>query len=111
MMKFLRKHRNTLMIVIAVLAIPFVFYFNKSDLGARGPGDFGKFYDRKVSVVEATRYAKLLGLANRLGMTDFIQDLTGRARDENERTVEFVFNMLILRREAERLGIQPAASE
>src|SRR5207248_5007348 len=111
MMKFLRKHRNTLMIVIAVLAIPFVFYFNKSDLGARGPGDFGKFYDRKISVVEATRYAKLLGLAARLGMTDFIQDLTSAARDENERAVEFIFNLLILRREADRLGIQATSAE
>ena len=111
MMRFLRKHRNTLMIVIAVLAIPFVFYFNKSDFSARGPGDFGKFYDRKISIVEATRYAKLLGLAARLGMADFIQDLTSGARDENERAVEFVFNLLILRREADQLGIQPTSAE
>ena len=111
MMRFFRKHRNTLMIVIAVLAIPFIFYFNKTDFSARGPGDFGKFYDRNISMVEATKYAKLLGLSMQLGMIDFIQDLTGGARDDRERQIEFIFNMLILRREADRLGIQPSSSE
>src|ERR1700736_1120159 len=111
MMKFFRKHRNTLMIVIAVLAIPFIFYFNKTDFSARGLGDFGKFYNRSISAVEAQRYARLLGLATRLGMTDFIHDLTAGARDDNERTIEFIFNLLILRREAERLGIDATASE
>ncbi|HEY4282198.1 MAG TPA: peptidylprolyl isomerase [Chthoniobacterales bacterium] len=111
MMKFFRKHRNTLMIVIAVLALPFIFYFNKTDLSARGAGDFGKFYNRTISAVEAQRYARLLGLATRLGMTDFIQDLTAGARDDNERAVEFIFNLLILHREAERLGIDAPASE
>ena len=111
MMKFFRKHRNTLMIVIAVLAIPFIFYFNKSDLSARGEPDLGKFYNRSVSAVEARRYGRLMGLAARLGMFDFIQDLTFGARDENERTIEFIFNLLILQREAEQLGINPSMSE
>lgn len=111
MMKFFRKHRNTLMIVIAVLAIPFIFYFNKSDLSARGEPDLGKFYNRNVSAVEARRYARLMGLATHLGMFDFIQDLTFGARDENERAIEFIFNLLILRREAERLGINPTMAE
>ena len=111
MMKFFRKHRNTLMIVIAVLAIPFIFYFNKTDLSAHGEDDLGMFYDRKVSGVEARRLARLLGLANSLGMTDFVQDLTGGARDDNDRTIQFIFNLLILRREAERLGIDATPAE
>ena len=111
MMKFFRKHRNTLMIIIAVLAIPFIFYFNKSDFSMSGQDDFGKFYDRKVSMVEAGRYARLLGLATRLGMNDFVQDLTGGARDDNERAAEFIYNLLILRRESERLGIDATQGE
>src|SRR5256714_9990254 len=111
MITVMRKHHKWLMIVIAVLAIPFIFYFNKSDLSARGQDDFGKFYDRKISAVEAGRYARLLRLATRLGMTDFVQDLTGGARDDNERAVEFIFNLLILRREAERLGIDATTPE
>ena len=111
MMKFFRKHRNTLMIIIAVLAIPFIFYFNKSDFTAQGENDLGQFYDRKVSAVEARRLARLLPLAANLGMTDFVQDLSGGARDENERTIQFIFNLLILRREADRLGIDATPAE
>ncbi len=111
MMKFLRKHRNTLMIVIAVLAVPFVFYFNKTDLSARGPGDVARIYGRNLSLVEAQRYGKLYGLAMALGMSDFVQDLAAGARDDNERSWQFIINLLILRHEAGQLGIQPGASE
>jgi len=111
MMKFFRKHRNTLMIVIAVLAIPFIFYFNKTDLSAPGQRDFGTFYDRKISAVEAQRHVRLLGLATQLGMNDFIQDLSGGARDENERAGAFIYNLLILRREANRLGLEASQSQ
>lgn len=111
MMRFFRKHRNTLMIVIAVLAIPFIFYFNKTDFSARGAGDFAQFYDRKISEVEARRLAHLLLLATRLGMTDFVQDLTFGARDENQQAIQFILNLLILRRETERLGIEPTMAQ
>jgi hypothetical protein len=111
MMKFFRKHRNWLMMVIAVLAIPFIFYFNKTDLSARGPRDFGRFYDRNISAVEAQKYARLFTLALQLGMVDFIQDLTAGAREQNERVVQFIFNLMILRREAEQLGLEPTAAE
>ena len=99
------------MIVIAILAVPFIFYFNKTDFSARGQSDFARVYDRKVSIVEAQRYGRLFGLAMNLGMMRFIQDLTAGARDENERTVQFIFNMLILDHEAERLGIEPTSSD
>jgi parvulin-like peptidyl-prolyl cis-trans isomerase-like protein/SurA-like protein len=111
MMRFFRKHRNTLMIVIAVLAIPFIFYFNKTDLSAPGQRDFGMFFDRKISAVEAQRYVRLLGLATQLGMNDFIQDLSGGARDENERAGAFIYNLLILRREADRLGLDASQAQ
>src|SRR5947208_1567768 len=40
MMKLLRRHKDWLMIVIAILAIPFVFYFvQRPDYGAMGLGD------------------------------------------------------------------------
>ena len=43
MMKFFRKHRNTLMIIIAVLAIPFIFYFvQRPDYGQMHSNDFAQ---------------------------------------------------------------------
>jgi hypothetical protein len=111
MMRFFRKHRNTLMIVIAVLAVPFIFYFNKTDFSAQGPGDFATVYNRKVSLVEAQKYARLHGLATSLGMSSFVQALTIGAREENERNVQFIINLMILRHEAEQLGLRPSSEE
>jgi hypothetical protein len=110
MMKFFRKHRNSLMIVIAVLAIPFVFYFNKSDFSVRGPGDFGRFYGRNISAVEAQKYGRLFGLAVQLGMMDFVQDLTAGAT-ERDRVPHFIYNLLILHREEGQLGLEPTSAE
>ena len=112
MMKFFRKHRNTLMIIIAILAIPFIFYFvQRPDYGRMQSNDFAQIYGRRVSVVEAQRYARLLGIASRLGMTDFIQDLTFGAQDQNQQANAFILNLLILRHEEERLGLDATTQE
>src|SRR6266480_4278488 len=64
MMKLLRKHRHWLMIVIAVLAIPFVFYFvQRPDYGAMRSDPFARVYDRNVSMLEAQQMVRLLSLA------------------------------------------------
>src|ERR1051325_9161519 len=113
MIAILRKHRNWLMIVIAVLSIPFVFYFVKTDYSAIRPDEFVHMYGRTITQVEGGRYARLFGLAQALGMSEFLQELTGGAdRDpEGRAVVEFIINLQILRHEAERLGIQPASSQ
>jgi hypothetical protein len=114
MMRFLRKHRNWLMIVIAILAIPFVFYFNKTDLGAQNANRFARLYDRNISMTEAQKTARLFELAGALGMTRFLQDLTTGAGDRSNRNevyAVFTVNLIILRHEAERLGIRPTSAE
>ena len=57
MITVMRKHHKWLMIVIAILAIPFVFYFNKTDLSAQRQNDLGKIYDRPITQVEFQRSA------------------------------------------------------
>src|SRR6267154_2238130 len=113
MMKLLRKHRDWLMIVIAILAIPFIFYFvQRPDYGAMRSDKFARIYDRNVSLLEAQQIAKLLSLAQALGMSDFAQTLTaGAGMDPNQTAVQFVLNLLVLRHEADRLGIRPGYSE
>jgi hypothetical protein len=114
MMTFLRKHRNWLMIVIAILAIPFIFYFNKTDFSAQGANQFARLYNRNVSITEAQRNARLYDLAQALGMNRFGQDLTagvGDRNNQNEVRAVFAINLIILRHEAERLGIRPTPSE
>jgi len=112
MMKLLRRHRHWLMIVIAILAIPFIFYFvQRPDYGAMRSDHFARVYDRNVSMLEAQQMVRLFGLAQALGMSDFVQNLTPGMHDPNQVHVQFILNLLVLRHEAARLGIRPAASE
>jgi hypothetical protein len=113
MMKLLRKHRDWLMIVIAILAIPFIFYFvQRPDYGAMRADKFARIYDRDVSMLEAQQMVRLLTLAQALGMSDFVQTLTaGAGMNPNQTAVQFVVNLVVLRHEAARLGIRPGYSE
>ena len=112
-MKLLRKHRDWLMIVIAILAIPFIFYFvQRPDYGAMRSDRFARIYDRNVSMLEAQQTVRLLTLAQALGMSEFVQTLTaGAGQDPNQVAVQFIVNLLVLRHEAARLGIRPGYTE
>ena len=113
MMKLLRRHKDWLMIVIAILAIPFVFYFvQRPDYGAMRSDRFARIYDRNVSALEAQQIVRLLSLAQALGMSDFVQTMAaGAGTNQNQVAVQFIVNLLVLRHEAERLGVRPSASE
>lgn len=98
------------MIVIAILAIPFIFYFAQTpDFGGRQT-DLGRLYDRDITQVEFQRNARLLNLSQLLGLTLW-QELTRGAMSEAESYADFTFNRLILRHEAEALGIKPTRGE
>ncbi len=113
MMKALRRHKDWLMIVIAILAIPFIFYFvQRPDYGAMRSDQFARIYDRNVSMLEAQQIVRLLSLAQALGMSEFVQTLTaGAGQNQNQVAGQFIINLLVLRHEAERLGLRPDASE
>lgn len=111
MMRFLRRHRGWLMIVITILALPFIFYFVKTDYAAIQPDDFIRMYNRTVPMVEANRSARLHDLAQGLGMFRFTQALSSGAQDQNQIYTLFAINLIILRHEAARLGIRPTAQE
>jgi hypothetical protein len=113
MMKALRKHKDWLMIVIAILAIPFIFYFvQRPDYGAMRSDQFARMYDRNISTLEAQQIVRLLSLAQALGMSEFVQTLTaGAGLNQNQVAVQFIVNLLVLRHEAGRLGLRPDASE
>ena len=113
MMTLLRKHRHWLMVVIAILALPFCVYFVKTDYGRLGSDKIGRIYDRSISQVEVDRGGRMLGLAAGLGMDEFAREMTlgARKQDREEFNRYFTSNLLIVRHEAERLGIQPAQSE
>jgi peptidyl-prolyl cis-trans isomerase D len=111
MINVFRKHQRWLMIVIAVLAIPFVFYFNKTDIGATRAGVVAKLYGRDVSTLEMNRGERFFDLARDLGMFEFLRDLVAGAQTEPQMKEEFALNLLIIRHEAEVLGVRPTTSE
>lgn len=111
MINILRKNQKGLWIVIALLCIPFVFYFSNSNVGAIRRNDLGQFYGRTVSQVEFQRSVRLLSLARDLGMFTFLQDMVAGARSENQAYVDFTWNHLVLHHEAERLGLAPTSDE
>src|SRR5881392_4225065 len=113
MMKLLRRHRDWLMIVIAILAIPFIFYFvQRPDYGAMRADQFARIYDRNVSILEAQQMARLLSLAQTLGMSDFVGTMTaGAGMNQNQAAVQFIISLLVVRHEAERLGLSPSTAE
>lgn len=111
MINVLRKNQKALWIVILLLCIPFIFYFSNSDIGALDSNEFGRIYDRQISQVEFQRNARMFNLARELGMFTFLQGMVSAAGSEGEAYSEFIWNRLILRHEAERLGIVPTAIE
>jgi hypothetical protein len=112
MINVMRKNQRILWIVIAFLAIPFVFYFQNDILNFEDQNNrLGELYGRPVSQVEFSRNARLFNLAQQLGMFTLLQDLVGGAQTQDEAYVEFTFNRLIMREQAERLGIKPSTEE
>ena len=110
-MTFLRKHRTWLMIVIAILALPFIFYFTKSDLSAMRNDQVGRLYNRTVTTTELERYGRLFSLAEALGMATLTRNLGMGAEDRNHQANYFAINLIVLRHEAARLGLKPTAAE
>ncbi len=95
-----------------ILAIPFIFYFAQTpNFGAQGSTDLGRIYDRQVTEVEFHRNARLLNLARSMGLSLSSDLMMTNVSSEGEMYAEFTWNRLVLRHEAEQLGIRPTSSE
>src|SRR5438270_12648194 len=76
MITILRKHSRWLMIVIAVLAMPFCLYFVRTDrMSALRSNTAAKLYGRDISTIEIERGSRLLRLAGNVGRNGFINEL------------------------------------
>lgn len=112
MITVMRKHHKVLMIIITVLVcISFSWYWNKTDFSQMGEGTVGKIYDRSVSQVEMQRNMRLLRLGSQLGMRDLLTELTAGAQSETEAFEKFSWNLMVVRHEADQMGIKPSTSE
>ncbi|TMP91264.1 MAG: hypothetical protein E6L06_05510 [Verrucomicrobia bacterium] len=121
MITILRRHSRWLMIVIAILAMPFCLYFVRTDwMSALRSNTAGKLYGHDISAIEIERGGRLFQLARNLGMSEFLTELLGQwhpqhaktqSEAEREAGQEFAIDLMILRHEAEALGIRPTTAE
>jgi len=113
MLTVFRKNQRVLLLIVAVLTIvAFAFLYNYTDFQNVGKNDVAKIYGRTVTMGEADRYARLYQISIALGQLDLVQSLSGMPGASQEQAVsEFVWNMMILDRETERLGIYATDAE
>jgi peptidyl-prolyl cis-trans isomerase D len=122
MINVFRKHQKWLMIVIAILAMPFCLYFVRTDwwTALRGEAGGTRLYGQTIPRLELDRGGRLFDLARLLGMNDFLNDILAQWRPQRAKTQseaereageEFAIDLMILRHEANALGIRPTTSE
>jgi peptidyl-prolyl cis-trans isomerase D len=122
MIRTINKHQRWLMIVIAILSLPFLLYFVKSDWWSamHSSDQVARIYDQNVTHMEKSHYDRLFKVAAQLGMIDFlqglapdlqIQDLMPGSPARPQIYYEFMYDLIILRHEAARLGIRPGKPE
>ena len=114
MVSILRKHQQTLMIFITIIVIiAFVWLYDPTTRSpGRGPNDaVAQIYDRPVSVADFQRGARKLQICQELGLFELLTSLTTDARNQNQQIANFVFNGLVIRHEAEALGLAPSDDE
>src|SRR5262245_12146869 len=113
MINVMRKHHKKLMIIItALVCISFSWYWNRTDFAQMGNASVGTAYGRPVSQLDLQRNMRLFDLALQLGMQELAGYLTlGSQRGEKEQYNSFAWNLMILRHEANKLGIAPSTAE
>ncbi len=105
--------KGTLIAVTIVIVISFAFLYSDFDFvsGAVGKQDcVVKVYDRCYRQKEAQKLASHFDVALELGMYDFAMVLFGEKRQDRDPT-DFMMSLVILRKEAEKMGIVPTATE
>ncbi|MEA3189380.1 MAG: peptidyl-prolyl cis-trans isomerase [Chthoniobacter sp.] len=113
MVNLIRKHQQTLMVFVTIfIIITFVWFWNGSQTGRldrSGSDNIGTIYGRHISETEVQREARKFYVALELGLIDLVQDLAGY--DRTRAVDNFVWNLMVMRREADELQIVPSDEE
>lgn len=110
MVNLMRKHQQTLMLVVTIIVIiAFIWLYNDTRRYDRSGADrVGTIYGRGVTMAQYSREARKFDVCRGLGLVELWSTLIGNeARDEAQATEAFVWNTMVLRHEADGLGIQP----
>jgi len=105
--------KGLLIVVTIVIVVAFAFLYSDFDFvrGTVGKQEcVVKVYDRCYRAKEARKLATHYEVAMRLGMFEFANSLFGERRRDLDPT-DFIMSLIILRKEAETLGIEPSPEE
>jgi peptidyl-prolyl cis-trans isomerase D len=106
MVNLLRKHQQTLMLLVTVLVIiSFVWFYNYNKDFSAGTPAVGTVYGRRVTLLEFERGVRTFEVARNLMLFELLQTLAGQARSMEEAKENYVWNSLVVRHEADQLGI------
>jgi peptidyl-prolyl cis-trans isomerase D len=114
MVNLLRKHQQSVMLVVTVVVIiTFVSFWNNPTMrGGRFGGDnVGHIYDRAISLSDFQRGIREFDLCRDLGMQDLVRNLATDAKSMDEAQRNFIFNKIVLRHECDALGITAGEEE
>lgn len=107
-----RFQKEVLIVVTAIIVVAFAFLYSDFDFAKGTLGTESCVIEiggRCYRAEEAQKIARFQSLAFGLGMSEFADTLRGDRLDMDP--TDFVLSLLVLRKEAERLGIEPSADE
>ena len=102
-----------LIIITVVVIIAFAWFYNPATMRrAAGPGGaVGKLNGRTVTVGELQKIERTIPLIHAIGLDDFLTGLITDGRSRDDQFLSFAWNLLLVRDEAKRLEIEPAAEQ
>lgn len=108
MITTIRKHQRWLLLLVAILTIiAFAWLYNTTDTEKLGENQVAQLYGKTVYRPEVDRVVRLQRLAALLGLEEFLRSMSLTATSEEALLEEFVWNLLVLRHQAEVLFLQP----
>jgi len=112
MINIIRKNQQVLMIIVTVLVIiAFVWLYNGVRWEKMGASQVAEAYGKPVDQAQLEQRARKLNLASDLGLMEFSQILAGVGPQNQQGMDNFVWNLLVVERQAAALEINPTDDE
>ena len=110
---YIRRYQQPLLIIFTILIIiTFVGFFDKSGMmGKLGHDAPAQIYGHPVTQVQMQREGRKFSLAQKLGMQELLMAVVGRPQSESDAIENFLWNSMVVRHEAEQLGISISEDE
>ncbi len=110
---YIRRYQQPLLIIFTILIIiTFVGFFDKSGMmGKLGHDAPAQIYGQPVTQVQMQREGRKFSLAQKLGMQELLMSVVGRPQSEADAIENFLWNSMVVRHEAEQLGISISEDE